>query len=154
MSDTLPAILSIQSINSRAPGDETHEVRWNPIWENLEDDTPVWEYTPPGFSAPLSPSHMEGGSPISKEESVATSGEISTATKPTPVSSTPTTERLPAGYHALKDIMYSRTPSTSSIWSRTIAPTTKPFFSTTSQYVCYLSPNHSDGMCSSFGPRC
>jgi len=126
-SDTLPVILSIQPINSRAPGDETYDVHWNLVWENPEDDIPMWEDTPFGFSAPLSPSNMEGGSPISTDESVATSGEIPTATEPTPVSSTPTTERLPAGYHALKDIMSSETPSMNSIWSRIIAPTMEPF---------------------------
>lgn len=114
-SETLHVILSIQLIKSHAPGNETYGVHWNPIWENPEDDIPVWEDTPPSFSALLSPSDMEGGPPISTDESVSTSGEIPTVTEPTPISSTPTTERLPACYHALKDIMSFGTPSMSSV---------------------------------------
>jgi len=70
---------------------------------------------------------MEEVSPITTEEFVATSGEILTATEATPVGSTPLTGRVPARYKALKDIMSSRTPSTSSIWSQTITPTSEPF---------------------------
>ena len=117
VSDTLPVVLSIQSIKSHAPSDGAYNYHWNPIWEELKDDIPVWEYTPPSFSAPLSPSDMEGGSPISTDESIATSGEIPTAMEPTPVGSAPTTERLPPGYHALRDVMPSDLPSMSSFWS-------------------------------------
>lgn len=126
-SDTLPVILSIQPINSRAPGDEAYVLHSNPVWEDPEDDIPVWENFPPGFSAPLSPSEMEGGSPISTDESVATSGEIPTATEPTPINSAPTTERLPPGYRALRDLMSSEFPSMTSIWLQLTASTITPF---------------------------
>ena len=126
-SNNLPIILSIQPIISHALGDKAYNVHWNPIWETPEDDIPVWEDTPLGFLAPLSPSDMEGGSPISTDESVATSGEIPTATEPIPISSTPTTERLPPGYRALRDLMSSDFPSMSSIWSQQTASTTRPF---------------------------
>jgi len=115
VSDTLPVIPSIQPINSCAPGDETYEIHWNPVWEPSKEDIPVWEYTPLGVSVQLSSSDMEELSPIPTEESVATSGEIPTVTEATPVSSTPTTGRVPAHYKALKDVMSSRTPSMSSI---------------------------------------
>ena len=123
---TLLVILSIQSINSRALGDEAYILHSNPVWEELEDDIPVWENSPPGFSAPLSPSYMEGGSPVSTDESIVMSGEIPTATEPTPVGSTPTTERLPPGYRALRDLMSSGFPSMSSIWLQLTASTTPP----------------------------
>ena len=75
----------------------------------------------------MSPPDMEGESPVSTDESIATSGEIPTAMEPTPVGNTPITERLPPGYRALKDIMSSETPSRSSIWSPNITSTTGPF---------------------------
>ena len=124
VSGTLPIVLSIQPINSRAPDDETYIAHWNPIWENLENDIPIWEDTPLSFSAPMSPPDMEDGSPVSTDESVAMSGEIPTAMEPTPIGNTPITERLPPGYRALKDIMSSETPSMSSIWSPNITSTT------------------------------
>ena len=125
-SDTLPIVLSIQPINSRAPGDKAYVFHSNPIWEEPEDDIPVWENFPPGFSAPLSPSYMEEGSPISTNESVATSGEIPTATEPTPIGSAPSAERLPPGYRAFRDLMSSGFPSMSSIWSQLTASTMAP----------------------------
>jgi len=85
----------MQPINSRASGDETYKLHWNLVWEPSEDDIPIWEYTPPGVSAPLFSSDMEEVSPILTEEFVAMSGEIPTATEPTPVSSTPTAGRVP-----------------------------------------------------------
>lgn len=75
----------------------------------------------------MSPPDMEGGSPVSTDEYVVTSGEISTAMEPTPIGNTPITERLPPGYRALKDIMSSETPSMSSIWSPNITSTTGSF---------------------------
>lgn len=126
-SDTIPVVLSIQPINSRALGDEAYVLHSNPIWENLEDDIPVWEDFPPGFSALMSPPDMEGGSPISTDESVATSSQIPTTMEPTPASSTSTTRRLPPGYLALRDLMSSELPSMSSIWSQLTASTMTPF---------------------------
>ena len=87
----------------------------------------MWEDTPLVFSAPLCPSNMEGSSPISTDESIATSGEIPTTTEPMPVSSISTTERLPPGYRALRDLMSSKFPPMSSIWSQLTASTTGPF---------------------------
>ena len=75
----------------------------------------------------MSPPDMEGGSPVSTDESVVTSSEIPTIMEPIPVGNTPITERLPPGYRALKDIMSSETPSMSSIWSPNITSTTGPF---------------------------
>lgn len=114
MSDTIHVILSIQSINSRAPGNKAYEIHWNPIWEPSEEDIPV---TPPGVSTQMSSSDMKEVSPITTKESVATSSEIPIAMEATPVGSTPLIRRVPACYKALKDIMPSRTPSASSIWS-------------------------------------
>lgn len=153
VSGTLPIVLSIQPINSRAPDDETYIAHWNPIWENLENDIPIWEDTPLSFSAPMSPPDMEDGSPVSTDESVAMSGEIPTAMEPTPIGNTPITERLPPGYRALKDIMSSETPSMSSIWSPNITSTTGPF-SPHDHHVCYLGHNHPGGMHSLFGSCC
>ena len=70
---------------------------------------------------------MEDVSPTSTEESIATSGEIPTATEPTLVSSTPTTRNLPLGYKAIRDTMPSGTPFTGSIWSPLALPATEPF---------------------------
>lgn len=112
MSDTLPVIPSIQPINSCAPGDEAYKIHWNPILEPSEEDIPI---TPPGVSVQISSSDMEDISPITIEESVATSGEIPTATKATTIRSTPLVGRVPKCYKELKDIMSSRTPSMSSI---------------------------------------
>ena len=122
MSDTLPVIPSLQPINSRAPDDETYEVHWNPIWE--EEYIPP---TPPSASVPMSSSDMEDISPVTSEESVAMSSGIPTAMEATPFPSTPLGVTLPLRYNALRDVMSSRTPSTSSIWSQTITPTTTPF---------------------------
>ena len=127
VSDTLPLVSSIQPINSRAPGDKTYIAHWNPVWEDSKDDIPVWEDSPLVFSVPMSPPDMEGGSPISTDESVVTSGEIPTVTEPIPVRSTSTSERLPPGYHALRDLMSSELPPMSSIWSQLTASTTGPF---------------------------
>ena len=124
MSDTLPIIPSIQPLNSRALDDKVYEIHWNPVWEPSEEDIP---FTPPGVSVQMYSSDMEDVSPITTDESVATSGEIPTATEATPVRSTPLGERLPKRYKALRDIMSSRTPSTSSIWSHTVAPTSESF---------------------------
>ena len=124
MSDTLLVILSVQLIKSCAPGDEAYAIHWNPIWEPSEEDIP---FTSPGVLVPMSSSDMEEVSPITTEESVATSGEIPTAMEATPISSNPLTGRVPARYKALKDILSSRTPSTSSILSQTITPTKEPF---------------------------
>lgn len=120
VSDTLPVILSIQPINSRAPEDETYELHWNPVWEPSEEYIPP---TPPGVSVPMSSSDMEDTSPITSEESVVTSGEIPTSTETTPFRITPLGVTLPLRYKALRDVMSSRTPPTSSMWSHTITPT-------------------------------
>ena len=124
VSDALPVIPSIQPINSRALGDEAYEIHWNPVWEPSEEDIP---FTPPGVSVQMSSSNMEDVSPIMTEESVATSGEIPTETEATPVRSTPLAGRVSECYKALKDIMSSRTPFMSSIWSQTVTPTMEPF---------------------------
>jgi len=124
VSDTLPVIPSIQLINSCAPEDETYKLHWNPVWEPSEEDIPP---TPPGVLVPMSSSDMEDTSPVTSEESVATSGEIPTSTETTPFRITSLGVTLPLGYKALRDVMSSRTPPTSSMWSHTITPTSESF---------------------------
>ena len=73
VSDTLPLISSIQPLNSRALEDESYDIRWNPVWEPLEEDFPL---TPPSVSIPVSSSNMDDTSPVMSEESFVTSGKI------------------------------------------------------------------------------
>ena len=120
--EILSIVLSIQPIRSRAPGDETYELHWNPVWEPSDNNVPFWDY-----SVPPTSSDMGDMSPTKTDESVATSGEIPTATESIPVSSSPTTRNLPPGYRSLRDAMSSGTPVTSSIWSPLTFPTKEPF---------------------------
>lgn len=115
VSDTLPVILSIQPINSRALGNEDYEVDWNPIWEPDEDDIPV---TPPGVSSPMSTSHMDETSPRVSETPVLSNID-------TPI---PATSLLPPHYQSLRDRVSARIPA-STMWDPHITPTTGSFVS-------------------------
>lgn len=113
VSDTLPIISSIQPINYHAPEDESYDIHWNPVWEPSEEDIPS---TPPSEE-----------SPITSKESIVTSGEIPIPMETSPFCVTPLDVTLPLRYKALRDVMGSRTPLTSSMWSHTVTPTSEPF---------------------------
>jgi len=103
-SDTLPIILSIQPLNSRAPEDESYDIRWTTIWEPSEEDFPL---TPPGVSVPMSSFDMDETNPITNEESFMASGGIHIPTETSPFRVTSLGITLPLHYNALVDIIDS-----------------------------------------------
>lgn len=72
-------------------------------------------------------SNMDETNPISGEDTFMASGEIPIPTKTSPFRVTPLGITLPLHDHALDDIMSSMSPLTSSMWSRTVTPTSEPF---------------------------
>ena len=75
----------------------------------------------------MSSSNMDDTSPITNEESFVTSGEIPIPTETSPFHVTSLGITLSLRYNALADIMDSRSPLTSSMWSRTVTPTSRSF---------------------------
>lgn len=71
----------------------------------------------------MSSSNMDETNPISGEETLMESSEIPIPMETSPFRVTPLGITLPLRYHALVDIMSSRSPLTSSMWSHTITPT-------------------------------
>ena len=124
VSDTLPVILSIQSLNSCTPEDESYNIHWNPISKPFEEDIPV---TPPSVSIPMSSSNMHETNPILGEETLMASSEIPVSPETSPFHVTPLGVMLPLCYNSLADIMDSISPLMSSMWSHTITPTSEPF---------------------------
>lgn len=114
-SDTLPVILSVQPLNSRAPDDEAFEYYWNPVWEPLDDDFPS---NPMSDSPWVSSSDMEDSSPRASETPVVSNID-------TPI---PATSPFPSQYRSLRNAMGSGGPSTTT-WDHHITPTTGTLFS-------------------------
>jgi len=75
----------------------------------------------------MSSSDMDDTNPIPGEETFMASGEIPIPTETSPFRVTPLGITFPLSYNDLADIIGSRSPLTSSMWSRTITLTSEPF---------------------------